>query len=152
MEIDWTQIIITLIQLLLVPAILWGIKAGVTFLQTRALAVQNTETRERLQYYLNMAAAAIETAVIETQQTFVDSIKGTEGWDKATMSAAFARSMERAKAIMGTAVYDGLTEAVGDVNEWITAQIEASVRGTKVTVLTPLPCGQDVQIDGGAAQ
>jgi len=149
MNIDWTQIIIIIIQLILAPLLIWGVKAGVVFLQQKALAVQNADTRERIQYYLNLAAAAIQTAVTETQQTFVDSIKGTEGWDKATMSAAFARSMERAKAIMGVAIYDGLTEAVGDVNEWITAQIETAVRCSKVTVITPqIPCTEEGTEDG----
>ena len=130
--IDVTQIIIVIIKLIIAPLLIWGIREGVAFLKTKAAAVQSTEARDKIQYYLDMAAFAIQTAVIETQQTFVDSIKGTDGWDQATMSEALARSMERAKVIMGSAVYDGLTEAVGDVNEWITAHIEQSVRETKL--------------------
>ena len=148
MNIDWTQIII-IIQLILAPLLIWGVKAGVTFLQQKALAVQNSDTREQIQYYLNLAAAAIQTAVIETQQTFVDNIKGTSGWDGATMQVALARSIERAKAIMGTAVLNGLNEAVGDVNEWITAQIESTVHSTKVTVLTPQTLCAEEGIENG---
>ena len=133
---DWTQILIVVIQLIIAPLLVWGIKEAVSFLKVKTLAVENEAYRKILQDYIDRAAAAIQTAVIETQQVFVDSIKHTEGWNSAAMQEAFTRAAERAKAIMGTAVYDGLTEAVGDVNKWITARIEQTVHETKFT--TPL--------------
>lgn len=145
---DWTQIIIAFISLVIAPAVLLLIKAGIGFLKTETGAVKNEDARLRLLHYLDLAAAAIETAVLETSQTFVDSIKGTDGWTAATMQEAFLRARERAIEIMGLAVYDGLSEGIDDVNKWLTAQIEATVRTTKVSVLTPLIAG--AASDGGA--
>lgn len=131
---DWTQIVIILIQLVIAPLIIWGVKEGVGYLKTKA-------KNEKLAGYIDRAEDAILTAVEETQQIFVDAIKGTSGWDQAAMEQAFQQSLTRSKQIMGEAVYAGLTEAVDDVNAWITAKINQSVRITKSQVL------QEVMVD-----
>lgn len=135
-DIDWTQIIIALIQFMLVPVLLWVAKQAVVYFKTRTNTLVNEDARARALHFLDLAATAIQTAVAETGQTFVDSIKGTTGWDSATMQKAFIQSRDRAIQIMGEAVYYGLSEAVGDVNAWITAQIEATVRNTRYTQLS----------------
>lgn len=135
---DWTQIIIAIISLVIAPAMLLLIKEGFAYLKVKAGAVVDENARKRIEHYLDLALQAVSTAVLETSQTFVDSIKGTDGWTSATMQEAFLKSKDRAIEIMGRAVYDGLSEGIDDVNKWIEAQIEATVHQTKVTVLTPL--------------
>ena len=53
-----------------------------TDLKTRA------DNRE-LDKYITIAEDAISTAVTSVMQTFVDTIKGTDGWDEAAMKEAF---------------------------------------------------------------
>jgi len=124
---DWTQIIITLIQLIIAPLAIWLTKEAVGYLKAKAGAIANATAHERVLHYLDLAAAAIETAVAETQQTFVSTIKHTDGWSAATAQEAYQRSRDKAIEIMGQATYMGLAEAVGDVNKWINARIEATV-------------------------
>lgn len=127
MKLDLTQIIITLIQLIIAPLAIWLTKEAVGYLKAKAVAISDATAHERVLHYLDLAAAAIETAVAETQQTFVSTIKHTEGWSAATAQEAYQRSRARAIEIMGKATYMGLFEAVGDVNKWINARIEAAV-------------------------
>lgn len=127
MTIDINQIIITLIQLIIAPLAIWLTKEAVGYLKTKAVAITDATAHERVLHYLDLAAAAIETAVAETQQTFVASIKNTDGWSAATAQEAYQRSRDKAIEIMGQATYAGLSEAVGDVNKWINARIEAAV-------------------------
>lgn len=127
MKLDLTQIIITLIQLIIAPLAIWLTKEAVGYLKAKAVAISDATAHERVLHYLDLAAAAIETAVAETQQTFVSTIKHTEGWSAATAQEAYQRSRARAIEIMGKATYAGLAEAVGDVNKWINARIEAAV-------------------------
>lgn len=127
MKLDLTQIIITLIQLIIAPLAIWLTKEAVGYLKAKAGAIADATAHERVLHYLALAAAAIETAVAETQQTFVSTIKHTDGWSAATAQEAYQRSRARAIEIMGKATYMGLFEAVGDVNKWINARIEAAV-------------------------
>ena len=129
---DWTQIVIVIIQLVLAPMIILGVKEGISYLKAKA-------KNEKLDRYFAYAEDAILTAVTETQQIFVDEIKGTQGWSMEAMERAFNRSMNRSKAIMGDAVYEGLSEAVDDINAWITAKIEQAVHETKASLLPMLP-------------
>lgn len=127
MKLDLTQIIITLIQLIIAPLAIWLTKEAVGYLKAKAGAIADATAHERVLHYLALAAAAIETAVAETQQTFVSTIKHTDGWSAATAQEAYQRSRDKAIEIMGQATYAGLAEAVGDVNKWINARIEAAV-------------------------
>ena len=127
MTIDINQIIITLIQLIIAPLAIWLTKEAVGYLKAKAGAIADATAHERVLHYLDLAAAAIETAVAETQQTFVSTIKHTDGWSAATAQEAYQRSRDKAIEIMGQATYAGLAEAVGDVNQWINARIEAAV-------------------------
>lgn len=131
MELNLTEIIITLIQLIIAPLAIWMTKEAVTYLKTKAVAIQDTALHDRALYYLDLAAAAIETAVAETQQVFVSTIKHTDGWSSATAQEAYQRSRDKAVEIMGREVYAGLTEAVGDANKWINARIEEAVLAGK---------------------
>jgi len=134
--VDWTEIIITLIQLIIAPLAIWLTKEAVGYLKAKAGAIADATAHERVLHYLDLAAAAIETAVAETQQTFVSTVKHTEGWSAATAQEAYQRSRDKAIEIMGQATYAGLSEAVGDVNKWINARIEAAVLSGKTGVTT----------------
>lgn len=127
MTIDINQIIITLIQLIIAPLAILLTKEAMNYLKAKAVAISDATAHERVLHYLDLAAAAIETAVAETQQTFVSTIKHTDGWSATTAQEAYQRSRDKAIEIMGDATYMGLTEAVGDVNKWINARIEAAV-------------------------
>jgi len=136
MTIDINQIIITLIQLIIAPLAILLTKEAMNYLKAKAVAISDATAHERVLHYLDLAAAAIETAVAETQQVFVSSIKNTDGWSAATAIEAYERSRDKAVQIMGQEVYSGLTEAVGDVNKWINARIEEAVLSGKSGVTT----------------
>lgn len=131
MTIDINQILITIIQLIIAPLAILLTKEAMNYLKAKAVAISDATAHERVLHYLDLAAAAIETAVAETQQTFVLGIKNTDGWSAATAIEAYQKAQDRAIQIMGQATYAGLTEAVGDVNEWITARIEEAVLAGK---------------------
>lgn len=129
--VDWTQILTVLIQFLIAPALLWLIKVAVQYLNEKAKT-------DKAKSYIALAENAILTAVMSTQQTFVDALKGTSGWDAEAMKLAFEKSKAQAIKIMGDAVYSGLNDIVGDLDEWFKAQLEAAVRETKIVVDYPL--------------
>lgn len=121
---DWTAIVIMIIQLIIAPLIIWGVKEGVSYLRKKA-------DSELLDSYFARAEDAILTAVAETQQTFVDALKKSPDWNKAAMREAFNLSISRAQQIMGAATYETIAAASEDINAWITAKIEQAVHEQK---------------------
>lgn len=87
--------------------------------------------------YLDIAEDAIETAVVSVTQTFVDTIKGTEGWTPETQQKAFTQAKAQAILIMGTAARLAIKEAYGDFDTWLNGSIEFYVNQHKTTLL---PC------------
>lgn len=82
--------------------------------------------------YIDRANDAILTAVAETMQTFVTTMKNEGKWDTEAASKAFEMSMLRAREIMGKAALEALPEVVGDIEKWLTAKIEAATLELKV--------------------
>jgi len=128
MQIDVTTIIITLIQLVLAPVIILGVKELINYLKAKA-------KNEKIQHYLDLAGDAVITAVQATKQTYVDAIKGTPGWDAAAQQKAFNMAMEKAMQVIGDEGLAILDDALADLNEWLLNKIEAGVMETKDTAI-----------------
>lgn len=84
--------------------------------------------------YIDRANDAILTAVAETMQTFVTTMKNEGKWDAEAAKKAFEMSMLRAREIMGKAALEALPEVVGDIEKWLTAKIEAATLATKAEI------------------
>jgi hypothetical protein len=88
-----------------------------------------------LDKYMDRANDAVLTAVAETMQTFVTTMKSEGKWNNETAKKAFEMSLLRAKEIMGAAVLQALPEIVGDLEKWLTAKIEAATLSTKAAMV-----------------
>lgn len=96
-----------------------------------ALQEQDQIYAERI---INVALDAIETAVLETKQTYVDAIKEAREDGKLTpdeMKKAMTQSFIKSKQLMGDAVYKALSEIIPDVASWIQSKIEYYVANNK---------------------
>lgn len=87
-----------------------------------------------LDKYMDRANDAVLTAVAETMQTFVTTMKKEGNWNKEAAKKAFEMSLLRAKEIMGAAILQALPEVVGDLEKWLTAKIEAATLSTKAAM------------------
>lgn len=93
--------------------------------------LENEMHQQMLQKYLNMAEKTVEECVIATNQTFVDSLKKKGEFNKDAWNEAFQKTYE---AVLGILAEEGqmyLTEAVGDVNLYLTNLIESAVSKNK---------------------
>jgi hypothetical protein len=122
------DIIILVINAIIVPLIMWGLAELSLYLRSKTAAINGTAERELADNILFNAEKFVRTAVAEVQQTFVDNIKATEGWDAAAQKKAFNLAYERSIQLIGQGGYLALSDSLDDVEAWITAQIEASVK------------------------
>ena len=63
-----------------------------------------------------------------TNQTYVDALKEQNAFDKEAQKIAFEKTKDAILKLLTEECKKCLGEIVGDLNEYITAQIEAAVR------------------------
>ena len=81
-----------------------------------------------------MLNETITKCVIATTQTYVETLKKEGKFDKTAQETAFSKTYTAVLAILSDEAKKYLTEAVGDLNLYITQQIEAEVKLTKSNI------------------
>lgn len=84
--------------------------------------------------YITMLSKTITDCVIATNQTYVDSLKSQGKFDAEAQKKAFNMTLTAVLSILNDEAKEYLTEAYGDLNTYITKQIEAAVNKNKTTV------------------
>ena len=78
--------------------------------------------------YLNILGEIVSSCVIATNQTYVDALKGQNAFDAEAQRVAFESTKATVLALLTEECKKVLGEIVGDLNTYITAQIEAAVK------------------------
>lgn len=81
--------------------------------------------------YLDMLATTIETCVIATNQTYVDALKDKNAFDGEAQKEAFNITYNAVTEILSAEAKTYLSSIVGDLQKYITEQIEAAVNINK---------------------
>lgn len=88
------------------------------------IASRKNETEQK---YLNMLKDTITDCVIATSQTYVDTLKKQGNFDAEAQKVAFNMTFEAVFNLLTDEAKEYLTEAVGDLNLYVTQKIEAEV-------------------------
>lgn len=81
--------------------------------------------------YLDMLGTTITDCVMATTQTYVESLKRQGSFDAEAQKEAFNQTYSAVMNILSEDAKDYLTEAVGDLQLYITQKIEAEVKNNK---------------------
>ena len=81
--------------------------------------------------YIKMLADTISDCVIATNQTYVDALKGQNAFDKEAQKEAFRKTSEAVMVILSDDAKNYLSTVYGDLDKYITMQIEANVKFNK---------------------
>ncbi len=101
------------------------------FLQKKKEEIKQKMTSETQKRLLDEAMEAVTTAVIKTNQTYVDALKESNTFSLDNQGKAFKKSMDTATEIMRQEVKDFISSEYGDLNKWLDTQIEATVNTVK---------------------
>lgn len=129
---DFEQILASVITLVVVPLLTWAVKKLISFLDAKIDAVNNETAQKILDNAVYELGLAVETAVNETAQTYVDALKKDGKFTKEEQQIALNKTIERVKQIASNMSLDIIDEATGALNERIQAMIEAEINGQKV--------------------
>ena len=122
-----TETIQQIFELCVVPLLAVGTTYLVKLIQKKNQEIDNKINNQELCKYSDMIAQTIQECVIATNQTYVDSLKNKNAFDKDAQKQAFALTYEKVKALLTEDAQKMLQEAYGDLNLYITTKIEAEV-------------------------
>ena len=120
-------------QLCIVP--LLGILTAflIQFINIKKEELKKKTDNELAHKYLDMLAETVETCVIATNQTYVDSLKDKNAFDAEAQKEAFNITYNAVSDILSAEAKSYLASIVGDLQKYITEQIEAAVNINKYT-------------------
>lgn len=106
----------------------------VKWVNAKTAEIADTRKNETEKKYLNMLNNTISDCVIATTQTYVDALKKQGAFDAEAQKVAFTMTYEAVVKLLTDEATEYLTEAVGDLNLYITQKIESEVNLNKTIV------------------
>ena len=103
----------------------------VKLVNTKINEISEKRENELEKKYLDMLSETITDCVMATTQTYVDSLKKKGEFTAEAQKEAFNQTYEAVMTILSEDAKEYLTEAVGDLNLYITQKIEAEVKVNK---------------------
>lgn len=103
----------------------------VMFIKSKSEALQKETDNELYKKYIALLDETITKCVIATNQTYVEALKDRNAFDSIAQKEAFKKTYDNIMAILSVDAQKYLSEAVGDLQAYITNAIEAQVSGNK---------------------
>lgn len=127
----WLEIITQIFQLCIIPLLGILTKYLVDFLKSKKQEIIDKVDSDTADKYINMVFETVETCVIATNQTYVDSLKESGTFDEAAQKEAFNRTLNAILAILTDDCKEYIVELTGDLQTYLTTLIEAQVNKNK---------------------
>ena len=128
---DWLALLSDIFEVCVLPLLGVLTMYIVKFIQVKSAEITNKVDNDLADKYIQMAAVTIENCVIATNQTYVEALKNAGKFDAEAQKTAFNMTKNAVMAILSDEAKRYLENAVGDLNEYITQQIEAAVNVNK---------------------
>ena len=131
MEISWILILQQVLEVVIIP--LLGILTTVLIKYINSKSKEAASKTDNLlqQKYIYMLNDTITSCVLATSQTYVDTLKKEGKFDTEAQKKAFKMTYESVMNILTDDAKSYLYEIYGDLESYITAEIEAEVNNNK---------------------
>jgi hypothetical protein len=128
---DWLALLSDIFEVCVLPLLGVLTMYIVKFIQVKSTEITTKVDNDLVDKYVAMLAVTIENCVVATNQTYVESLKQAGKFDAEAQKTAFNMTKNAVMAILSDEAKKYLESAVGDLNEYITQQIEAAVNVNK---------------------
>ncbi len=128
---DWLALLSDIFEVCVLPLLGVLTMYIIKFIQVKSTEITNKVDNDLIDKYVAMLAITIENCVIATNQTYVESLKQAGKFDAEAQKTAFNMTKNAVMSILSDEAKKYLENAVGDLNEYITQQIEATVKVNK---------------------
>lgn len=128
---DWLDILSKIFTVAIIPMLGTATALFVTFIRAKQKQIAINSDNELVKKYSDMLSDTIVACVITTNQTYVDSLKASGSFTKECQKKALQMTTEAVLNILSDEAMNYLNNIYGDLNLYITEQIEATVKLNK---------------------
>lgn len=119
------EILINIISVLVTAVVL----PLISFAGTKLISWLNTKVKdENAKMQLTVATNIVKNAVLTVFQTYVDSLKASGTFNAQAQSMALLKAKEIALSQMTAEVKEYVIKNYGDIETWLTTQIESTIK------------------------
>lgn len=145
MSENMTEILTTIIQVVIIPTIPVLVTYLVKFLKAKADQTTTKIDNDLIKAYLQEATDAVLQAVVYTTQTYVDALKKQGKFDATAQKVAFTQAKDVALKLLTDEAKQMITDLYGDITVWLDTKIEQTVNEQKAFTLTGLQPIQEIE-------
>ena len=124
---NWMNILEQIFNIVLFPLMGVATTALIVFITAKTKELKKKYDNELFSKYADMLEKTITSCVIATNQTYVKTLKEQNAFDAEAQKIAFDKTFSAVITILSDDAYDYLSEAIGDLEEYITNRIEEEV-------------------------
>ena len=124
---DWMNVLEQVFNVVLIPLMGVATMALIVFITVKTKELKKKYDNELFSKYADMLEQTIISCVIATNQTYVEALKKEGKFDAEAQKIAFDKTFSAVITILSDDAYDYVSEAIGDLEEYITNRIEAEV-------------------------
>ena len=132
---DWNIVIQDIFTVVLIPLLGLLAKYFIKFVNIKIEEMKSKQENDTYKKYLSMLDNTIASVVTATNQTYVEALKEQGKFDVAAQKEALRRTYTTVLAILGEDAQTYLSEAIGDLQQYIIHSIECQVNINKTVTL-----------------
>lgn len=117
---NWSDIVISAVSIIVTGLVSWGVAKLIELINNK-IADANAKSM------LTSAVTTVADVVKQIDQTYVSSLKGQNAFTEEAQKTALANALETIKTILPEKVKEYLTANFGNMEVWLTTQIEAAI-------------------------
>jgi hypothetical protein len=127
MKLDWLDILYKVFEVAIIPLLAVATAYLVTFIKAKKNEILEKTKNETTKKYVEMLDKTITECVLATNQTYVEALKKQGSFDTEAQKKAFQLTYDAVMSILTDDAQKYLTEAIKDLDKYITNRIEAQV-------------------------
>lgn len=125
------QMISEIINVCVIPLLGVLVTYLVKFINAKSKELEEQVDNETAKKYVSMLTKTITNCVIATNQTYVESLKAQGKFNAEAQKTAFNMTLSAVQDLLTAEAKTYLAEIYGDLDAYITTQIEAAVNQNK---------------------
>lgn len=133
MSDNMLQMISEIINVCVIPLLGVLVTYLVKYINSKSKELEAQVDNDTAKKYINMLTKTITDCVIATNQTYVESLKAQGKFDAEAQKKAFDMTLSAVQGLLTEEAKAYLAELYGDLDAYITTQIEATVNKNKKT-------------------
>lgn len=131
MQVDWLEILAKVFEVAIFPILGAAALYLVSLIHAKKQELLDKAKNETTKKYIEMLDRTITECVLATNQTYVEALKAEGKFDLEAQKKAFQLTYDSILAILSEDANEYLSEAVKDLNLYITTKIEAQILAQK---------------------